>query len=85
MSRPGLRWVVWRLALCNHSHNAVGTRPSKVGKVMNRSPDVGISAACSPSATERGEASLTGAAYAARARKDYATRVRRAAGATSSE
>ena len=79
-----LRWMVWRLVLCKHSHNDVGTRSSKVGKVINRSPDASMSVA-SPSATERGEALLTGAGYAARARKEDATRVWRAAGATSSE
>ena len=45
MSRPGLSWIVRRLVLCKHSHNDVGTRYSKNGKVMNRSPDAGTSAA----------------------------------------
>ena len=84
MSRHGLSWIVRRLVLCKHSHNDVGTRSSKGGKVMNRSPDADTSAAA-PSATRRGEASLFGAGYAARARKEDATRVRRAAGATNAE
>ena len=58
-----------RLVLCEHSHNDVDIRPSKVGKVINRSSDASMLVA-SPSATERGEALLIGAGYAARARKE---------------
>ena len=83
MSRPGLRWIVWRLALCKHSHNDVGTRSSKVGKVMNRPLDASMSASL-PGVTGRGGALLIGAGYVARARNEDATRGWRVAGAVSS-
>ena len=57
MSRPGLRWIVRRLILCKHSHNDLGTRSPKVGKVINRYPDTSTLALL-PSATGRGEALL---------------------------
>ena len=70
--------------MCKHSHNDVGTKSPRVGKAMNRSPDANTSVAA-PSATRRGEASVAGAGYAARARKEDAIRVRCAAGVTGAE
>ena len=74
MSRPGLRWTKWRSVSCKHSHGDVGTRSSRVGEAMNKSPDATLSD--EPGVTRRGGAALSGAGCAARARKEDATRGR---------
>ena len=83
MSRPGLRWIKWRLVSCKHSHNDVGTRSSRAAKAMNKSPDATPSAV-SPGATGRGGAVRNRAGCAARARKEDAARGWRGSSAESS-